>query len=120
MTAPFEIWRHCSHVAPDSCPRCSGDSRDSFEASRQTPADRARIAAENTRQSPLIAAAWAVPVDEAIRQAREYARVVAEQRKTAVATNAGARRAWLESFPEPWRDEMARRTEAAYGPAEAS
>jgi hypothetical protein len=51
---------------------------------------------------------------------RAYAWAVAAQQLEAVKTSAAARTAWLESFPEPWRDEMARRTEAAYGPAEAT
>lgn len=58
--------------------------------------------------------------DEQVARRRAWAKAAAAQRLEEVRTSAAARTAWLESFPEPWRDEMARRTEAAYGPAEAS
>jgi hypothetical protein len=51
---------------------------------------------------------------------RAFYLAAAAQRLHEVKTDPAARTAWLDSFPEPWRDEMARRTEAAYGPAEAT
>lgn len=111
----YELFRQCSHTAPDECRKCNGDGRDEAMAARMTPADRARVAAENARVAPLVAAAWAVPVGEDIRRAREYARVVAEQRREAVASDPVARRAWLETFNPEWRPELARRLDEAYG-----
>lgn len=80
MTVPFESFRQCSHVAPDSCRWCSGDAADEREARRVTTADRARVARENERVAPLVAAAWAMPIERirALEAARPPALTLAE------------------------------------------
>ena len=63
MTTPYEFFRQCSHTAPDVCRWCSGDAADEREARRVTTADRARLQREEARVAPLVAAAWAMPIE---------------------------------------------------------
>lgn len=58
--------------------------------------------------------------DAAVARRRAWAKAAAAQRLQDVRTSAAARTAWLDSFPVEWRDEMARRVDAAYGPAEVA
>lgn len=58
--------------------------------------------------------------DEAVRRRRAWARAAAAQRLEEVRTSAAAREAWLGSFPQEWREEMARRVNDAYGPTEVT
>lgn len=64
MSIPFDYFDSCSHAAPDSCRQCDGTAADDREARRMTPADKARIAAEQARMAPLVAAVWAMPIEE--------------------------------------------------------
>ena len=112
MTA-YELFRTCSHHAPDSCSYCA----DPREDRRHVTDSLDEVRPQTGGAGALFDASFS---DEAVAKRRAWAKAAAARRLEEVRTSAAARAAWLESFPPEWRAEMDRRLVAEYGQIGAS